>query len=306
MSEPVSLEVEAVKEGDWGFGTARLDTATRARLGVKVGDIIEIRGRTVSHALVAKAYAEDEGSPLVAIDQVTCWNVGAAVGERVELVASSCPPAVEVILVPVRDRLYDGVQVDEQLPEALKKFFDGRPVTRGDVVMSPSVKLSGESLAFAVLRAVPEGTCIIDHETEVHLLDKPLWWEGADALRGRSALRGLLDEELLKEFDRLCMGKALRDPRVSEAIRKGHYSEGDRVLLSIASRVRGGVFHVERDELDLLDEGGRYSVDRGLSEWIGRSHAGLTFPPVLANPKVSVGTQAKGSEHISPTQATQS
>ena len=55
MAEALHLKVAEVAQQDVGLGTARIDERTRQRLKVGAGDIVEVRGRKVTPAIVAKA-----------------------------------------------------------------------------------------------------------------------------------------------------------------------------------------------------------------------------------------------------------
>ena len=61
MTVAVHLRVTEVSQQDVGLGVARIDSQTRQRLKVGIGDVIEVRGRKSTPALVARAPPDDEG-----------------------------------------------------------------------------------------------------------------------------------------------------------------------------------------------------------------------------------------------------
>jgi len=67
MGEAVTLRVAEAFKQDIGLGTARLDAQTRQRLKVGLGDVVEVRGRNATPAIVSRAQPEDEGKTLVRI-----------------------------------------------------------------------------------------------------------------------------------------------------------------------------------------------------------------------------------------------
>ncbi|EQD49281.1 protein containing ATPase, AAA-type, VAT, partial [mine drainage metagenome] len=52
MTDAVTLRVFEAFQQDIGLGTARLDTQTRQRLKVGIGDVVEVRGRKPTPAIV--------------------------------------------------------------------------------------------------------------------------------------------------------------------------------------------------------------------------------------------------------------
>ena len=59
MAEAVTLRVAEAFQQDIGLGTARLDVQTRQRLKVGLGDIVEVRGRKPTPAIVSRAQPDD-------------------------------------------------------------------------------------------------------------------------------------------------------------------------------------------------------------------------------------------------------
>ena len=80
MGEAVTLRVAEAFQQDIGLGTARLDVGTRQRLKVGVGDIVEIRGRKTTSAVVNRAQQDDEGKNLIRVEAVVRRNAGVSIG----------------------------------------------------------------------------------------------------------------------------------------------------------------------------------------------------------------------------------
>src|SRR5208283_2265758 len=138
MAEAIPLRVAEAFQQDIGLGTARLDVQTRQRLKVGLGDIIEVRGRKPTPAVVARAQQDDEGKGLVRIEAVVRRNAGA------------------VTIAPI----YAGsarMDLGPGLESFVAKALARRPFIRGDVFVIPGVFLMGGSLPFMVVSTQPKG-----------------------------------------------------------------------------------------------------------------------------------------------------
>ena len=116
------LRVAEALGKDVGRGLARLDPADMARLGVEIGDVIEIQGKRKGVAKVMPAYKELRGQSRIQMDGVTRENVGTGLDQVVEARKTAAKPAERVTLsgltITPRDRdmkyigsLLDGLPV---------------------------------------------------------------------------------------------------------------------------------------------------------------------------------------------------
>ncbi|MGI0140248.1 MAG: CDC48 family AAA ATPase [Thermoplasmata archaeon] len=156
MAEAVHLKVAEVGHQDVGLGTARIDAATRTRLKVGIGDVVEIRGRKTTPALVARAPADDEGGGLIRLEAILRRNAGVSIGDRVQVQRVDCPNADSITIAPI----YAGsarMDLGPGLESFVQKALARRPFVRGDVFVIPGVFLMGGSLPFMVVSTQPKG-----------------------------------------------------------------------------------------------------------------------------------------------------
>jgi transitional endoplasmic reticulum ATPase len=156
MGEAITLRVAEAFQQDIGLGTARLDVQTRQRLKVGVGDVIEIRGRKTTPALVSRAQADDEGKGLIRIEAVVRRNAGVSISDRVQVQRVDCPNADAITIAPI----YAGsakMDLGPGLESFVSKALSRRPFVRGDVFVIPGVFLMGGSLPFMVVSTQPKG-----------------------------------------------------------------------------------------------------------------------------------------------------
>ena len=156
MSEAFTLRVAEAFQQDIGLGTARLDVQTRQRLKVGLGDIVEIRGRKPTPAIVSRAQPDDEGKGIVRIEAVVRRNAGVSIGDRVVVQRVDCPTADAITIAPI----YAGsarMDLGPGLESFVAKALARRPFVRGDVFVIPGVFLMGGSLPFMVVATQPKG-----------------------------------------------------------------------------------------------------------------------------------------------------
>ncbi|HEV2166445.1 MAG TPA: CDC48 family AAA ATPase [Thermoplasmata archaeon] len=171
MGEAITLRVAEAFQQDIGLGTARLDVGTRQRLKVGVGDIIEIKGRKATAAVVNRAQQEDEGKSLVRVEAVVRRNAGVSIGDRVVVQRIDCPIAEAITIAPI----YSGsakMDLGPGLEAFVSKALSRRPFVRGDVFVIPGVFLMGGSLPFMVVSTNPKGTVQVGPTTLITIKDE--------------------------------------------------------------------------------------------------------------------------------------
>lgn len=192
-SESIRLKIIEADQRDVGKGIIRISERQMADLEIVDYDLVNIKGAKFTSALAVKAYPTDEDMEIVRMDGLIRSNVGAGIGQFVEISKAEWKPAERVTLAPVGR----GIQIS--IPsEALRKVFLGRPVSKGDVISTTTLrrppgdlatgrdtmfdeifKRSDKSSAFGlgevkmrVVSTVPSGTVRIMEKTEVELITR--------------------------------------------------------------------------------------------------------------------------------------
>ena len=81
----LKLKVTEALAKDMGRGLARLDPQDIAKLGVEIGDIIEINARRKTVGKVMPAFRDQRGQAQLQIDGLTRENAGAGLDQVVEV-----------------------------------------------------------------------------------------------------------------------------------------------------------------------------------------------------------------------------
>jgi transitional endoplasmic reticulum ATPase len=161
MSESVEIRLKIAEalSKDVGRAFARMDPADMTRLGVVIGDILEVEGKRCAVCKVLPAFKEHRGQGRVQLDGISRDNAGAGLDEHVTLRVTDHAPAERITLAPTTI-----VPTERDLPY-IGSLLDGLPVREGDRVR---VTLFGSrSTDFRVVGTAPRGTVIINPTTQL-------------------------------------------------------------------------------------------------------------------------------------------
>ncbi len=171
MRDVASLRITTAFPVDIGKGIARLDTATRARLRVGVGDVIEVRGLRSTTAIVARGLPKDEGKRSIRLEPLAQRNARVRNGERVRVGRVDPPSAESLTIAPVcRSTVHFDWGVSFEA--FMSKVVYYRPFVVGDVFVTSGVFLTGQMLPFVVVGTCPSGivqvapTTVVKTESE--------------------------------------------------------------------------------------------------------------------------------------------
>ena len=158
----LTLRVAEAKPRDVGRGIARIDPHDMGKIGVDVGDIVQVEGKRKTAAKVMPAYPEDRGKSLIQMDGLLRSNAQVSLDEKVTVQKTSFLPADKILLNPLtlvrsisreRDTRYIGT------------LLDGLPLVEGDTIRA---NLFGtRSQDFTVIGAVPKGVVLIHTRTKI-------------------------------------------------------------------------------------------------------------------------------------------
>jgi transitional endoplasmic reticulum ATPase len=125
----VNLKVmEAIQEEAYK-GIVRIDSETMRKIGVRVGDIVEIEGGRKTVGIVDRAYPTDIGQIVIRIDGITRKNAKTGIGEVVKVRKANVKEAKSVSIAPAQKGVT--IRVD---PNMFKRGLLGRAVIKGDII----------------------------------------------------------------------------------------------------------------------------------------------------------------------------
>jgi transitional endoplasmic reticulum ATPase len=156
-AQEITLKVSESTGKDVGRGLARVDPADMTRLGVDIGDVVEVAGRKTAVCKLLPAFKEQRGQGRIQIDGIVRENAGLALGESAVIHRATTQPAVEVVLDPL------GYSPSGRDLEYIGSLLDGLPILAGDRVRAT---LFGSRYAdFLVKSTAPKGPVVIVSDT---------------------------------------------------------------------------------------------------------------------------------------------
>ncbi len=129
MPKEVELKVAEAVQDDVNKGIIRIDTNFMQQIGVRPGDIVEIKGERVTVAIVDRAYPGDMGLNIIRMDGITRRNANTSISETVHVKKSEVKEAKKVTIAPARKDV-----MIKASPIFFKRGLLGRAVVKGDLV----------------------------------------------------------------------------------------------------------------------------------------------------------------------------
>ncbi|QLJ53307.1 MAG: AAA family ATPase Cdc48 [Candidatus Fermentimicrarchaeum limneticum] len=201
------LKVVEAYQNDVGRDIVRIDSAARKTLEVTTGDIIEIKGKRITAAVVWQAHPQDEGLNIIRMDGYLRQNAGVGLQDKVFVRKAETKEAKKVVLSPS-----EPIRYSPGFDEFVKKRLIGRAVAKGDTKFIP---VFGTSLPLVVALVQPQGIAVINEATEVDLKEEPMKDVGRIAQMTYEDVGGLKEEiQKIREMVELPM----RHPELFERL----------------------------------------------------------------------------------------
>jgi transitional endoplasmic reticulum ATPase len=147
---------------DVGKAIARIDQKEIQILGVSIGDIIVIKGKTLALAKILPAYDEYKGKNLIQIDGILRRNAGVGIDESVEIGKVDVEDAKSVV-ISCADK---NVESDEDI-KYLKSAIEGTAVFKGNYLRVKTIGYS--SREYIITDTKPEGAVRITKDSIIKL-----------------------------------------------------------------------------------------------------------------------------------------
>ncbi|NTV22770.1 MAG: CDC48 family AAA ATPase [Nanoarchaeota archaeon] len=129
MTGELKLKVAEAIQDDVNKGIVRIDSSFMYELGIRAGDIVEIKGERTTVGIADRAYPGDIGLNIIRMDGLIRRNAKAGIGETVSVKKASVVEAKKVVIAPQRKDI--SIRGD---PRVFKMGLLGRAVIKGDIV----------------------------------------------------------------------------------------------------------------------------------------------------------------------------
>ncbi len=203
----LELKVAEAMQIDYGKRVVRMDSEARKDLGLTTGDVVEIKGKKITAAIVLPSHPADEGAKIIRMDGLLRQNAGVGLGDRVQIHKAEVKEAKKIVLAPNQPSRYA-----PGFDQLVKKYLLGKPLLRGDVL---SINLFGTPFPFAVAQTLPQAIVLVSDATEVTLREEPVKELGKITTTTYEDIGGLKDEvQKIREMVELPM----RHPELFERL----------------------------------------------------------------------------------------
>ncbi|MFZ1525558.1 MAG: ATPase, partial [Saprospiraceae bacterium] len=160
----LSLRVVEALAKDAGRSIARIDPSDIERLGVAIGDTVEIRGKRVTVARVMPAFMDLRGKASVQIDGIVRENAQAGIDETIHMRKIATTPARVLVLTAMGRTI---ARTGAGHASYIARLLEGRPVMAGDRVR---VDLLGtQAQDYMVVETQPKGAVIVQAASQVRI-----------------------------------------------------------------------------------------------------------------------------------------
>ena len=164
-TQSLQMRIGEAKQRDVGKKRARIGPEAMDYLHVAPGDVIEIKGKRTSSAVVWPANEDEKNPDCVNIDGQTRKNVGLTLDDIVEVQKVEVKIAKTVVLMPINDV----VTIDKEFTDFVKNRLKGLPLTSGDEI---SVMILGNSMDFKISKISPKRVVKIDRLSNLKILSE--------------------------------------------------------------------------------------------------------------------------------------
>ncbi|MCC4766740.1 hypothetical protein FXW07_08970 [Methanosarcina sp. DH1] len=178
--EEIQLKVEDASLFDRGIGIIRLDPTTLLKLQISPGDIVEIRGKKKTAAIVWGATnMQDWDQGFVRIDNFIRQNADVSIGEKVTIRKVEATKAKKLVLEfpeGMTQRIFE-LQLGKDANEIIKWCLLKRPIFRGDtipIMTAPQAHLtSSPIIPLVTVETDPSNTIVqVSYESTIEFSHK--------------------------------------------------------------------------------------------------------------------------------------
>lgn len=128
-NKQIKLKVAEAIQDDVSKGIVRIDSNFMHEIGIRPGDIVEIKGERVCYGIADRAYPGDIGLNIIRMDGITRRNAKTGIGEIITVKKGIVKEAKKVTIAPAQK----GIMIRAS-PVIFKQGLLGRVVMKGDIV----------------------------------------------------------------------------------------------------------------------------------------------------------------------------
>lgn len=163
--EEKKLPVYKVAEGlnkDVGKAIARIDLQDIQKLGISIGDIVEIKGKTSALAKILPVFEHYKGKNIIQMDGILRRNAGVGIDESVSIALIEVKDAKSIVISCTDNK----TESDEDI-KYVKSVIDGVAVFKGNYLRVKTIGYSSRD--YIISDTKPEGAVRITRDCVIKL-----------------------------------------------------------------------------------------------------------------------------------------
>jgi transitional endoplasmic reticulum ATPase len=158
MKQKLELEIAESIQEDIDKGIARIPSQVMDSLGITSGETIEIKAKS---KIIIRALRDLKtlSKKIIRIDGTTRSNIGASIGDKIEISSAKVSPAQSVTLSPMQE-----VKFSNDPTEYFHSKLLDIPLTQGQKIV---IDVFGTRLTYIVSKTSPKENCIVSPSTKI-------------------------------------------------------------------------------------------------------------------------------------------
>ncbi|MFA5060893.1 MAG: CDC48 family AAA ATPase [Candidatus Pacearchaeota archaeon] len=157
--EKSELEVAESVQEDIDKGIARIPSEIMDLLEIASGETIEIKAKSKLVIRALRSFKKDLGKKIIRIDGTTRSNIGASIGDKIEISPVKVKPAQSVTLSPMQE-----VKFSDDPTEYFHSKILNIPLTEKQKIV---IDVFGTRLTYLVSKTTPKENCIVTPFTKI-------------------------------------------------------------------------------------------------------------------------------------------
>jgi hypothetical protein len=175
----IELTVMESEPDKVGTGYVSISREVMNELGLVPGDVIEITGKKITHALVWP-FRYDKDKTIICMDGTIRKNAGVSLGDIVTVRPAKLKQATRIILAPLNQSIPSEFISYLKVRLMERQFYNPRPVTKGDII-NVSIGIGGV-FSLIVISVTPEHAGIVTDSTEIIIREEAVKEEALQIL----------------------------------------------------------------------------------------------------------------------------
>jgi hypothetical protein len=170
-SKGIKLTVMYSERDMVGTGYVSISRKVMNELELVPGDVIEIAGKKITHALVWPS-KYDKDKTIIRMDRTIRKNARVSLGDIVTIRPAKLKQATRIILAPLNQSIPPALIPYIKIELKEKQFYSPRPVTKGDII-NISICIVGV-FSFGVISVTPDPAGIVTDSTEIIIREEAI------------------------------------------------------------------------------------------------------------------------------------